>query len=30
MIKGSIQYKSVKTGETSIYKMYNQDITTSW
>jgi hypothetical protein len=30
MIKGSIQYKSVKTGEKSIYKMYNQDVTTSW
>lgn len=30
MIKGSIQYKSVKTGEISIYKMYNQNITTSW
>lgn len=30
MIKGTIQYKSVKTGEKSIYKMYNQDITTSW
>ena len=30
MVKGSIQYKSVKTGEKSIYKMYNQDITTSW
>jgi hypothetical protein len=30
MIKGSIQYKSVKSGEKSIYKMYNQDITTSW
>jgi hypothetical protein len=30
MIKGSIEYKSVKTGEKSIYKMYNQKITTSW
>lgn len=30
MIKGTIHYKSVKTGEKSIYKMYNQDITTSW
>lgn len=30
MIKGTIQYKSVKTGEKSIYKMYNQDITTAW
>lgn len=30
MIKGSIHYKSVKTGEKSIYKMFNQNITTSW
>jgi hypothetical protein len=30
MIKGSIEYKSVKTGEQSIYKMYNQKITTDW
>lgn len=29
-IKGSIHYKSVKTGEKSVYKMYNQDITTAW
>lgn len=30
MIKGTIHYKSVKTGEKSIYKMYNQKITTAW
>ncbi len=30
MIKGTIHYKSVKTGEGSIYKMYNQKITTAW
>lgn len=30
MIKGTIEYKSPKTGEKSIYKMYNQKITTSW
>jgi len=30
MIKGTIHYKSVKTGEKSIYKMYNQKITTGW
>ncbi len=30
MIKGTIEYKSVKSGEQSIYKMYNQKITTSW
>lgn len=30
MIKGTIEYKSAKTGEKSIYKMYNQKITTSW
>ncbi len=29
-IKGTIHYKSSKTGEKSIYKMYNQKITTSW
>ena len=30
MIKGTIHYKSTKTGKKSIYKMYNQKITTSW
>lgn len=30
VIKGTIHYKSTKTGEKSIYKMYNQKITTSW
>lgn len=30
MIKGTIEYKSVKSGEQSIYKMYNQKITTAW
>ncbi|MBI9069714.1 MAG: hypothetical protein JEZ09_20625 [Salinivirgaceae bacterium] len=30
MIKGTIHYKSVKTGEKSIYKMFNQTITTAW
>jgi hypothetical protein len=30
MIKGTIHYKSVKTGEKSIYKMYNQKVTTGW
>ncbi len=30
MIKGTIHYKSVKTGEQSVYKMFNQNITTSW
>lgn len=30
MIKGAIHYKSVKTGEQSIYKMFNQNITSSW
>lgn len=29
-IKGTIEYVSVKTNEKSIYKMYNQKITTSW
>lgn len=30
LIKGTIHYKSVKTGERSVYKMFNQNITTSW
>ncbi len=30
LIKGTIHYKSDKTGEKSIYKMYNQKVTTSW
>jgi hypothetical protein len=30
MIKGSIHYKSAKSGERLIYKMYNQDVTTNW
>ncbi len=29
-IKGTIQYKSKKSGEKSIYKMYNQPISTTW
>lgn len=29
-IKGTIYYKSSKTGEQGAYKMYNQNITTSW
>lgn len=30
MIKGTIHYKSAKSGEKSVYKMFNQNITTSW
>ncbi len=30
MVKGTIEYTSKKTGEKSIYKMFNQKITTSW
>jgi len=30
MIKGTIHYKSSKSGEKSVYKMFNQNITTAW
>lgn len=30
LIKGTIHYKSSKSGEKLVYKMYNQKITTSW
>jgi hypothetical protein len=30
MVKGSIYYRATKSGEKSVYKIYNQNITTAW